>query len=333
MRRSKIAGMGFYVPERVVTNDELTKWLTTSDEWIQQRTGIKERRYAADGEGVSHMAQKATEKCLEDAGKKPEDIDFIILATLSPDHCFPASSQFLQGYLDIPPTPAVDVHAQCSGFLYALTLADQCVRTGLYDNVLVIGAENHSTGLEYNDRGRSVTVIFGDGAGAFLLSAAEEGDKSHIIMNSHLYADGKYAKKLWTDYPASCEMPRLSHEGLDQGRHYPQMDGKFVFKHAVTRMPEVIREALDTAGYTIDDLDMLVPHQANLRINEFVAKQLGLPPEKMYNNIMYYGNTTAATIPIGMCEVRDKGLIKDGDLVCLAAFGAGFTWGATLVKW
>jgi len=193
MRKSKISGLGFYVPEKVVTNDDLAKQMTTSDEWIQQRTGIKERHYAEDGEGVSHMALKATHRCLEDAGKKPEDIDFIILATLSPDHCFPASSQFLQGYLDIPPTPAVDVHAQCSGFLYALTLADQCIKTGLYNNVLVIGAENHSTGLEYNDRGRAVTVIFGDGAGALLLTPAEDGD-SRVIMNSFLYAEGKHAK-------------------------------------------------------------------------------------------------------------------------------------------
>jgi len=332
MRRSKIAGMGFYLPERVVTNDDLAKMFDTNDEWIQQRTGIKERRYAAEGEGVSDMALKATERCLDDAGMKKEDIDFIILATLSPDHCFPASSQFLQGYLDIPPTPAIDVHAQCTGFLYALTLADQCIKTGLYNNVLVVGGENHSTGIEFADRGRAVTIIFGDGAGAVMLTAAEEGDP-HLIMNSHLYSEGKYAKKLWTEYPASKNNPRLSHEALDKGGQYPIMEGRYVFKHAVTRMPEVVREALDAAGHTIDDLGMIIPHQANLRINEFTAKQLGIPMEKMYNNIVNYGNTTAATIPIGLCEARDKGLIKDGDLVCLVAFGAGFTWGATLIRW
>jgi len=332
MRRSKIAGMGFYLPERVVTNDDLAKMFNTNDEWIQQRTGIKERRYAAEGEGVSDMALKATERCLEDAGMKKEDIDFIILATLSPDHCFPASSQFLQGYLDIPPTPAIDVHAQCTGFLYALTLADQCIKTGLYNNVLVVGGENHSGGIEFADRGRAVTVIFGDGAGAVMLTAAEEGDP-RLIMNSHLYAEGKYAKKLWTEYPASKNNPRLSHEALDEGRHYPIMEGRYVFKHAVTRMPEVVREAVEAAGCTVEDINMIVPHQANLRINEFTAKQLGIPMEKMYNNITNYGNTTAATIPIGLCEARDKGLIKDGDLVCLVAFGAGFTWGATLIRW
>lgn len=332
MRKSKISGMGFYVPERVVTNEELSKCMKTNDEWIVKRTGIKERRYAKDGEGSSHMAFEATKRCLDDAGKKAEDIDFIIFATLSPDHCFPASSQFLQGYLDIPPTPAVDIHAQCSGFLYALTLADQTIKTGLYNNVLVIGAENHSSGIEFADRGRSVTIIFGDGAGAVLLTPAEDGDH-RVILNSHLYSEGKNAKKLWTELPASCQIPRLSHEGLDNGRQFPEMDGPYVFKNAVTRMPEVIREALDKGGFKIEDLDMLIPHQANLRINEFVAKQLGLPNEKMYNNIMKYGNTTAATIPICLCEANQLGLIKEGGLVCLAAFGAGFTWGATLIRW
>ena len=332
MRRSRIAGIGFYVPEKIVTNDDLAKMFNTSDEWILKRTGIKERRYAADGEGVADMALKATHRCLDDAGMKPKDIDFIILATLSPDHCFPASSQFLQGYLDIPPTPAVDVHAQCSGFLYALALADQCIRTGFYNNVLVVGGENHSTGIEYSNRGRDVTVIFGDGAGAIMLTAAQEGD-SRIILNSHLYSEGKYAKVLWTEYPASKNMPRLTHQSLDEGRHYPRMNGKYVFKHAITRLPEVILEALQAGGYTIKDLDMLIPHQANLRINEFAALQLGIPAEKMYNNIERYGNTTAATIPIGLCEARDKGLLKNGALICLAAFGAGFTWGATLIRW
>ena len=196
MRRSRIAGIGFYVPEKVVTNDELAKMFKTSDEWIQKRTGIKERRYAANGEGTADMAFKATHRCLDDAGMKPEDIDFIILATLSSDYQFPASAQFLQGYLDIPPTPAIDVNAQCTGFLYALTLADQCVRTGLYDNVLVVGGETHSTGIDFSDRGRDVTVLFGDGAGAIMLTAAEDGD-SRIILNSHLYAEGKNAKTLW----------------------------------------------------------------------------------------------------------------------------------------
>ncbi len=332
MRRSKIAGMGFYVPERVVTNDDLAEMFDTSDEWIQQRTGIKERRYAESGQGVAGMAMHATERCLEDAGMKKEDIDFIILATLSPDCTFPATSQFFHGKLGIPPTPAVDVHAQCTGFLYALTLADQCIRTGLFNNVLVVGGETHSTGLEFSDRGRAVTVIFGDGAGAVLLTPAEEGDR-RLIMNSHLYAEGKYAEKLWVEAPTSRLRPRLTHEMLDEGRHYPQMDGKFVFKHAVTRMTEVVTEALEVGGYTIADLDMLIPHQANLRINEFVAKKLGIPFEKMFNNIQRYGNTTAATIPICLCEAQEEGKLKEGDLACLTAFGAGFTWGATLVRW
>jgi 3-oxoacyl-[acyl-carrier-protein] synthase-3 len=324
--------MGFYVPENVVTNDDLAKIITTSDEWIEQRTGIKERRYVADDQGTADMALIATQRCLADAGKKAEDIDFIILATLSPDHNFPAASQFLQGYLDIPPTPAIDVHAQCTGFLYAMTLADQCIRTGLYDNVLVIGSETHSTGLEFADRGRAVTVIFGDGAGAVLLSPAEEGD-SHVLMNSHLYAEGQYAKKLWVEYPASKYRPRLTKEAMDEGRHFPAMEGRPVFNHAITRMPEVILEALEAGGFTKEDVDLFILHQANLRINQFVMHKLEVPPEKMFNNIERYGNTTAATIPICLCEARDFGLLKDGMLVCFCAFGAGFTWGATLMRW
>jgi 3-oxoacyl-[acyl-carrier-protein] synthase-3 len=332
MRRSRIAGMGFYVPDNVVTNDDLAKMFTTSDEWIRERSGIRERRYVDDGQGTADMALVATQRCLADAGMKPDDIDFILLATLSPDYNFPASAQLLQGYLNIPPRPAIDVHAQCSGFLYALTLADQCIRTGLYNHVLVIGAETHSTGLEFTDRGRSVTVLFGDGAGAVMLAPAEESDR-RLMMNSHLYSEGEYAKKLWLEYPASKYRPRLTKEAIDEGRHYPQMQGRAVFNHAITRMPEVILEALKAAGYTLDDLDFLILHQANLRINQFVAHRLGLPPEKTFNNIERYGNTTAATIPICMCEARDLGLLKDGMLVGLCAFGAGFTWGAMLVRW
>lgn len=333
MYRSRVAGMGFYVPKNVVTNDDLAKMFDTSDEWIVQRTGIKERRYADDGEGVSDMALIATRRCLEDAGATADEIDFIVLASLSPDYCFPGSSAFLQDYLGIKPTPAVDIRAQCTGFLYSLAIADQFIKTGMYRTVLVVGGEVHSTGIEFSNRGRAVTVLFGDGAGAVLLKRAEEGQNDHIILSSHLYCEGKYAKKLWTEYPASKLRPRLTKEGLDEGRHYPQMDGKFVFRHAIERMPEVILEALSANGYTINDLDLLIPHQANLRINEFVQKKLGLPDEKIFNNIQKYGNTTAATIPICMVEAREAGILKEGSLVCLAAFGSGFTWGATLLQW
>ena len=333
MYQSRIAGMGFYVPENVVTNDDLAKMFETNDEWIQQRTGIKERRYVSDNEGVKDMSLIATQRCLEDAGAQADEIDFIVLATLSPDYCFPGSGCFLQDYLGIKPTPAMDVRTQCTGFLYSLATADQFIKTGMYKTVLVVGAEVHSTGIEFANRGRAVTVLFGDGAGAVLLKRAEKGQNDHIILSHHLYAEGKYAKKLWTEYPASCQRPRLTHEGLDNGLHYPVMDGKFVFRHAVERMPEVILEALNANGCALDDLNLLIPHQANLRINEFVQKKLGLPDEKMFNNIQKYGNTTAATIPICMVEARDAGLIKEGSLICLAAFGSGFTWGASLIRW
>lgn len=332
MYQSRIAGMGFYIPDRVVTNDDLARMFDTSDEWIQKRSGIKERHYAAENEGVSEMSLIASKRCLEDAKVEATDIDLIVLATLSPDYCFPGSGCFLQDYLGLKPTPALDVRDQCTGFLYALATADQFIKTGMYKTALVVGAENHSTGIEFATRGRAVTVLFGDGAGAVLLQRAED-KKDHLILNHVLYAEGKYAKKLWCEFPTSKKNPRLTKEGLDEGRQYPIMDGKYVFRHAVERLPEVILEILGKNGYTIEDMDLLIPHQANLRINEFVALKLKLPAEKIFNNIHKYGNTTAATIPICMVEARAAGLIKPGGLICLASFGAGFTWGASLIRW
>lgn len=332
MYQSRIAGMGFYVPDNVVTNDDLAKIFDTTDEWIQQRTGIKERRYSADNQGTADMALLASQRCLADAGAAADEIDLIVLASLSPDYAFPGSSAFLQDYLGIKPVAAMDIRTQCTGFLYALATADQFIKTGMYKTALVVGSEVHSTGLEFNNRGRAVTVLFGDGAGAVLLKRVED-KKDKVILSNHLYTEGKHAKKLWCELPASKERPRITVEGMERGGHYPEMDGKFVFRHAVDRLPEVINESLAANGYSISDLGILIPHQANLRINEFVQKKLGLGDHQVYNNIQKYGNTTAATIPIALTEARDAGMIKDGSIVCLAAFGSGFTWGASLIKW
>lgn len=339
MQRSKILGLGFYVPERVVTNDDLAKLMDTSDEWIQQRTGIKERRHVDSGPGAddfegigaSDLAVKAGKKAIEDAGIEPGDIDMIIFATLSPDHDFPGSGCLLQHKLGLDTITALDIRNQCSGFIYGLSIADQYIKTGARKYILLVGSEVHSTGLDYSNRGRDVTVIFGDGAGAAIISASEDENKG--ILSTHLHSDGKYHNKLWIEYPSCRYKPRLTQEQLDDGKIFPKMVGKFVFKHALSRFPEAIREALDANGYTVDDMDLLIPHQANLRINEFVARGMKIPPEKVFNNIQKYGNTTAASIPIALTEAREEGLVKDGSLICLAAFGAGFTWASALIRW
>lgn len=329
MPRTAILGLGQYLPERVVTNDDLAKMFDTSDEWIQQRTGIKERRYVEDGVGPADLAVPATEQALENAGLKREDIEFIIFATLNPDYFFPGSGCVLQDKLGLPGIGALDVRNQCSGFIYGLSVADAFIRTGMYKRILLVGAEVHSSGLEFADTGRDVTVLFGDGAGAVILGATEE-DKG--ILSSHLHADGKYAKELWLEIPAARYFPRLTKEHMDEGRHYPRMNGRRVFKMAVEKMPEAINEALEANGLTVDDIDLLVPHQANLRINEFVAQKLGIPPEKVYNNIQRYGNTTAGSIPIALNEAIQEGKAKKGDTVMLAAFGSGFTWASCVLK-
>lgn len=347
--RTKIAGIGYHVPERVVTNDELSKLMDTSDAWIQERTGIKERRYATKHEDTTtKLAARAAEKAIERAGIKKEDIDFIIFATLSADYFFPGCGVLLQRELGLGTIGALDIRNQCSGFIYGLSVADQFIKTGMYKNILLIGAEFHSGGLDFSTRGRNVSVIFGDGAGAVVLQPTTDPEQG--VLTTHLHADGTYAEKLaylnpgthggvYTEDFSYFEVDEpytsvfLTQKMLDQGEYFPVMDGQTVFKHAVTRFPEVIGEALQATGYTTQDIDMFVPHQANLRISQFVQAKLGLPDDKVFNNIQKYGNTTAASIPIALCEAWEQGKVKKGDLVCLAAFGSGFTWASALLKW
>ena len=331
MRNSKILGMGFYVPDKIVTNDDLAKLMETSDQWIRERTGIEQRRYAAEGQGSADMGKEAAVKALADAGLQTKDLDLLVFATLSPDYTFPGSACVMQSLMDFPEIAAIDIRAQCSGFIYSVAVADQFIKTGMYNRVMVVGAETHSTGIEFATRGRDVTVLFGDGAGAVILGPCD--DPRQGFLSHHLHANGKHFDKLWLECPASKFMPRITHEMIDQGRVWPKMDGKFIFRHAIEGMSAVIQEALQANHLTVADIDLLVPHQANLRINQMVSKKLGLPEDKVFNNIMKYGNTTAATIPIVLCEARAAGKIKPGNLVCLAAFGSGLTWAASLIRW
>lgn len=346
--------MGYYVPEKVVTNHDLARIMDTNDEWIQERTGIKERRYGKKHEETTTtMAARAATIAIERAGISKEDIDFIIFATLSPDYYFPGCGVLLQREMEITGTEvgAMDVRNQCTGFVYSLTVADQFVRSGMYKNVLVVGAEMHSMGLDFTTRGRNVTVLFGDGAGAVVVSPSN--DEESGILASALHSDGTYAEKLAFINPGSHGGYHANKQGeevdygysdetygdiflnqhmFDNAQIFPQMEGQFVFKLAVQKFPEVIREVLKKSGLEASDLDMLVPHQANLRISQFVQRQLRLPDEKIWNNIQRFGNTTAASIPIALCEAYEAGAVKKGDLVCLAAFGSGFTWGANLLR-
>ena len=332
MRNSKISGVGHYVPENVVTNKDLEKLMDTSDEWIRERTGIVERRYFQEGvDTTANMAANASRKALKMAGLEASDLDMIVFATLSPDYVFPGSGVLLQRELGIKEIPALDVRNQCSGFVYALSVADQFIKTGMYNNILVVGSEIHSSGLDFSTRGRNVSVIFGDGAGAVVLTPSESKDRG--ILSTHLHADGEFAEELAVLDPGSNKKDRLTHEMIDDGSIYPHMNGNMVFKHAVTRFPEVIMEALDKNGYKPEDVDMLVPHQANLRITSYIQQKMGLPSEKVMSNIHKYGNTTAASVPIALSEAVEEGRIKEGDLVCLAAFGSGFTWASALIRW
>lgn len=331
MRNSRIAGLGMYVPEKVVTNSDLTKFMDTSDEWIQERTGIKERRYYdKDKDTVANMGVKAAKIALERANLEADDIDFIVFATLSPDYFFPGSGVLVQKELGIKEVGALDVRNQCSGFVYSLAIADNFIKTGMYNNVLVIGSEIHSSGLDMTTRGRNVSVIFGDGAGAVVLTPEEDHNKG--ILTSNLHSQGEFAEELAVIHPGSSGQERLTVDMIKNAEIYPYMNGNFVFKHAVTRMPEAIMEALNKTGKSIEDVDLVIPHQANARITEFVARTFKLPAEKVVSNIHKYGNTTAASIPIAMCEAWEEGRFKDGDLVCLTAFGSGFTWAAALIQ-
>lgn len=348
MYQSKIAGIGHYVPKNVYTNDDLTRFMDTSDEWIQERTGIKERRYAdRKGETTTTMAIEASKIAIERAGITVKDVDFIIFATLSPDYYFPGCGVLLQREMGMGEVGALDIRNQCSGFVYALSIADQFVKTGMYKNVLVVGSEKHSFSLDYSTRGRNVSVIFGDGAGAAIVQPTTEDGKG--ILSTHLHSDGAEAEKLAMYYPGSGgglwlenkpNWPEqelggmfVTPEMLEDGSAFPYMDGQAVFKKAVVKFPEVIVEALTKNNLKPSDINLLIPHQANLRISQFVQKTLGLSDDQVFNNIQKYGNTTAASVPIALSEAWEEGKIKDGDLVCLAAFGAGFTWGSALIRW
>lgn len=330
MRGARILGTGRALPPRVVTNAELTRLMDTTEEWIVQRTGVVERRFVESGTGTADLGVEAARKALESAGIDPDDVDFLVLATLTPDLFFPGSGVLLQEKMGLRTIGALDVRTQCTGFLYALSVAEAYVKGGFHDHVLVVGAEVQSTGLDLSTAGRDISVIFGDGAGAAVVGPGEPG---RGILSSHLHAEGKYARELMAEAPTSAENPRISHEMLDARRHFPYMNGRYVFTHAVRRFPEVIREALEANGKTIEDLALVIPHQANLRITQAVANALGVPGERVFSNVEKYGNTTAASIPIALDECLEQGKVREGDLVCLAAFGSGFTWASSLILW
>ena len=335
MFNSKIIGLGKYLPENVVTNADLEKIMDTSDAWIQERTGIKERRHIVKGDGnsTSVMGVKAARIAIERAGLEPNDIDFILFATLSPDYYFPGSGVLVQEALQIPNCPAMDIRMQCSGFVYAIATADQFIKTGMYKNVLVIGYEYHSGGLDMTTRGRNISVIFGDGAGEVVLTRTS--DEKQGVLSSHLYSQGKHAEELSLIGPNTGRwVPEIMQLNYPEDiSYYPYMNGQFVFKNAVVRFAEVIQEGLDKTQWTADQIDMLIPHQANLRIAQFVQKKFGLGNDQVYNNIQRYGNTTAASIPIALTEAWEEGKVVEGSKVVLAAFGSGFTWGSVMIQW
>lgn len=335
MYNSKITGLGYFVPENVVTNDDLAKVMDTNDAWIQERTGIKERRHVIKGDDTTMtMGVKAAKIAIERAGIDKDDIDFIVFATLSPDYYFPGPGVQVQHALGIKTVGALDVRNQCSGFVYGISVADQFIKTGMYKNVLVIGSEVHSTGLDFSTRGRGVTVIFGDGAGAVVLSREEDTSKG--ILSTHLHSEGQHAEELSLIAPGMGKRwitDIIKDNDPNETSYYPYMNGQFVFKNAVVRFSEVIMEGLMANGLTKNDIDLLVPHQANLRISQFIQKKFGLNDDQIYNNIMSYGNTTAASIPIALTEAWEQDKVNKGDLIVLAAFGSGFTWGSVIIRW
>jgi 3-oxoacyl-[acyl-carrier-protein] synthase-3 len=331
--RAKITGTGMFVPERRVTNKDLEALMDTSDEWIRERTGIVERRWISAGETPADLAEKAARQALAQAGLEPGDVDCIVLATLSAQAEFPGTSFFLQERLG-GTTPCFDLRAQCSGFLYGLSVARSFVLSGQFRRVLLVGAEVHSTGIDVSTEGRDVAVLFGDGAGAVVVEANDDPADRSEVLGIRLHADGKYATKLWIEAPGSGHYPvRLTHELLDRKAHFPKMEGRLVFKHAVSRMPEVLGEALEAAGVKQGDVNLFLFHQANLRINEFVARTLEIPPSKVRNNIDRYGNCSAASIPILLAEAEREGALRRGDLVTLTGFGSGFSWASAVVRW
>ena len=335
MYTSRIKGLGFYVPENVVTNDDLSKLMDTSDEWIQERTGIQQRRHALRGsDTTTSMGVKASLKAIEAAKIDKEEIDFIVFATLSPDFYFPGCGVLVQKELGLPTVGALDIRNQCSGFIYALSVADQYIKTGMYKNILVIGAETQSPALDMTTRGRNMAVLFGDGAGAAIVSRSDDPERG--ILSTHLHSQGEYAEQLAMITPGvgtKWVTELLAENDPDDVSYYPNMNGQFVFKNAVVRFAEVIEEGLKSNGLSHKDINMLITHQANLRISQFVQHQFKLTDEQIFNNIMKYGNTTAASIPIALTEAVQQGKIKEGDLVVLAAFGSGFTWASAIIRW
>lgn len=336
MYNSKIIGLGHYVPDNIVTNDDLSKVMDTNDQWIQERTGIKERRWVQEGDGQSTftMGLEAAKKAISNSGIKKEDLDLIVFATLSPDYYFPGPGVQVQEALEINTVAALDIRAQCSGFVYSISVADQFIKTGMYKNVLVIGSELQSRGIDKSTRGRSISVIFGDGAGAAVLTREEDPSKG--ILSTHIHSEGKHALELATEAPGMGTRwvtDIIKDNNPEDFSYRPYMNGQFVFKHAVRRFSEVINEGLQKNNLEVSDIDMLIPHQANLRISQFIQKKFGLSDDQVYNNIQKYGNTTAASIPIALSEAHQQGKVKEGDTVVLAAFGSGFTWGSVIVKW
>lgn len=336
MYNSKIIGLGHYVPANIVTNDDLSKVMDTNDQWIQERTGIKERRWVQEGDGQSTftMGLEAAKKAISNSGIKKKEIDLIVFATLSPDYYFPGPGVQVQEALEINTIAALDIRAQCSGFVYSISVADQFIKTGMYKNVLVIGSELQSRGIDKSTRGRSISVIFGDGAGAAVLTREEDPSKG--ILSTHIHSEGKHALELATEAPGMGTRwvtDIIKDNNPEDFSYRPYMNGQFVFKHAVRRFSEVINEGLQKNNLEVSDIDMLIPHQANLRISQFIQKKFGLSDDQVYNNIQKYGNTTAASIPIALSEAHQQGKVKEGDTVVLAAFGSGFTWGSVIVKW
>lgn len=333
MKRTVIRGTGRYLPPRVVTNQDMTQWMDTSDEWIRQRTGIEQRHWVpeAGGVGSSDLGLEASRIAMQRAGWKPEDIDLIIFATLSPDIFFPGPGCLMQHKLGLDATPALDIRQQCTGFLYGITTADAYIRSNLANRILLVGAEVHSTGLDISNRGRDVAVIFGDGAGAVCLEGVDS-DQPLGVLASALHANGKFAESLTVELGASRNNPRISKEAIDEGRQFPIMDGKTIFKLAVQKLPEVVGETLKKAELAIEDIDLFIPHQANLRINQFFQQVMKLPEDKVFHNIQRYGNTTAASIPIAFDEALEMGIIGNGSTVMFLGLGAGVTWGAVISK-
>jgi len=330
MYKSKIAGIGKSVPENVVTNADLEKLMDTSNEWILERTGIQERRFVTQPCGSAQLALPAALEAIADAGLAKTDIDFILVATTSPERLFPGTSSYLQALLELPGVPTLDIRVQCSGFVYGLSIADAYIKTGLYKNILLVGVEVQSVGLNLTTAGRDTAVLFGDGAGAVVITRS---DSISEILSTHLFADGRFANELWVEAPQGDRSPRISKEMLDEGKQHPRMNGRQVFKHAITKFPEVINLALELNNLKIDDVALVIPHQANLRITEAVAQRLGTTLDKVYSNIHKYGNTTAASIPLAMYDALQEKRFKKGDYLILAAFGSGFTWASAALRW